>query len=97
MIEALRTRDRLHGHVRAQRHALVDVASRGKRIRALLLWVATAVRGSGGAIVDTVLAHLLHRRQLEFLVVEVVGFFTSVALALTRKLFIQVDALWTLS
>ena len=91
MIEALWACYRLHGHIRAQRHALMNMASRWKRVSSLLLWIVTVCAGIL-TVAHPILANLLHRWQLEFLVVKVVGFFTSVAFSLTRKFFIQVYA-----
>ena len=39
VVQVFRAGNRLHGHVRAQWHALVDVAGRGQRVGPLLLRV----------------------------------------------------------
>lgn len=61
MIEAFRASDGLHGHIRAEWHALVDVACGWKRVGTLLFRVTSPIGASVGAIVHTVLHRLLHR------------------------------------
>lgn len=69
MVQTLGTRDGLHGEVRTQWHALVNVAGGGERIGALLLRIVPSVRSSVRAGVLTLLDRLLHRWQLQLLVV----------------------------
>jgi hypothetical protein len=61
MVITLRAADILHNHVGTQRHTLVNVPSRGKRISPLLLRVVTSVRAGVRARVRAVLPRLLHR------------------------------------
>lgn len=75
----------------------MHVARRGKRVSAVLLGVAVTV-GSGVRAGDLpVLARLLHGRQLQFLVVQIVRFLSSVSLPVVAGEFlVQMDTLGAL-
>ena len=92
VVQTFGARDRLHRDVRAQRHALVDVARRWQRVGPLGLGVPAPATPRVPAAVETVLTRLLHGRKLQFLVVEIVRFFASVAFSVARKLFVQMDS-----
>ena len=77
-VQTLRTCDRLHGQIRTHRHTLMNMSSRRKRIGSLLL--SDLISACRVQACRTILAGLLHRWQLQLLVVEVVGFLTSVSL-----------------
>ena len=61
VVQALGASDLLHRHVWTERHALVNMPSRGQGVRALLLRIVPTVCASVGASVHTLRARLLHR------------------------------------
>lgn len=89
--EALWT-DGLHREVRAQGHALMNLAGRGKRVGPVLLPVAP-VRSGVRALVHVILPGLLHRGQLQLVIVEFVRLVSSVSLPVPGEFLIQMNTL----
>ena len=96
VIQTLWTRDRLHGHIWAEWHALVNVSCGGQRISSFLLCVVPTVCPGVRASVHTFLTRLLHWRKLQLLVVEIIRFLTSVSLPLAREFLVQMDTVRTI-
>ena len=84
--------DGLHGEVRAQGHALVNLAGRGKRVGPVLLRVAS-VRAGVRALVHVILPRLLHGRQLQLVIIELVRLVASVSLPVSGEFLIQMNTL----
>ena len=105
MVHALWTAYAVHRHIGAHRHALVDlaVASWRKWVSTLLTlatssaWDIAMAMGSAMRSLCRLVPRLHHRWQLELLIVEVVGFFTSVSLSVARNFLFEIDPRWAVS
>lgn len=84
--------DGLHGEVRAQGHALVNLAGGGERVGPVVLRVA-AVRAGVRALVHAILPGLLHGRQLQLVIIEFVRLVASVSLPVSGEFLIQMNTL----